>query len=296
MSDRRFLTIVRAGNGSLHPTWLTGAGSRSWDIIVSYYDEDPDRFCAPDVTCIDSKGPTWPALDMLLPAHPKLIERYDYFWLPEDDLATDMDTINRLFATSAERGLEVAQPSLIGDSYSTDLVALRHENIEIRSTSFVEVMAACLSSKMLARALPFFTENLSGWGIDFMRSMLPDDPDHGIALLDRVAVTHTRPIGGSNDPTLRACARSPLDELRTFCKQRDVDPKIVTHHAVGRNGQLLTAGRSDRLFDRRRFLGSVAAMRQSPDRGRVVRWMCQFIARTLTQPPCQLVDLNATSF
>ncbi len=295
MSDRRFLTIVRAGNGSLHPTWMTGAGSRSWDIIVSYFGDDPDRFRAPDITRIDSKGPKWPALHALLRARPELIARYDYIWLPDDDLATDMETINRLFATCAELGLEAAQPSLTWDSYSTHLVTLRHENTLLRYTNFVEVMAPCLSSAMLARALPFFTENQSGWGIDFMWSRLADDPDRGVAVLDTVAVTHTRPIGGPNYRTLRECGQSPLIELRAFCKKHDIDPKIVTHHAVDRNGKLVSAGRSHRLFDLRLLAGCVAAMRQSPDRGRVVRRICKFIARTITQTPYRIVDLNATS-
>ena len=43
MRDRRFLTTARTGNGSLRPTWLAGRGSRSWDIIVSDYDDDLDH-------------------------------------------------------------------------------------------------------------------------------------------------------------------------------------------------------------------------------------------------------------
>jgi len=120
-----------------------------------------------------------------------------------------------------------------------------------------------------------------------------NNPDHGIAALDAALVTRTRPIGGPNYRTLRACGQSPLVERRTFCKKHDTDPKIVTHHAVDRNGRLLTAGRSHRLFDLRRFPGCMRAMGQSPDRGGVVRRMCKFIARTLTQTPCRIVDLNA---
>jgi Protein of unknown function (DUF707) len=295
MTDRRFLTIVRAGNGSLHPDWLAGRGSRSWDIVVSYYGDDPDRFRAPDVTRIDSKGPKWPALHTLLQAHPELIARYDYIWLPDDDLATDMDTINRLFATCAALRLEAAQPSLTWDSYSTHLVTLRHENTLLRFTNFVEVMAPCLSSAMLARALPFFAENISGWGIDFMWSKLADDPQRGIAVLDTLTVRHTRPIGGPNYRILRERDLSPLVELRAFCKKHDIDPKIVTHLAIDRHGRLITANRHQRLFDLRLLVGCLAAMRQSPDRGRVVRRMCKLIARTVTQTPYRIVDLNATS-
>ncbi len=295
MTDRRFLTIVRAGNGSLHPSWLAGSGSRSWDIIVSYYGDDPKRFRAPDVTRIDSKGPKWPALHALLQAHPELIARYDYIWLPDDDLATDMNSINRLFATCADLGLEAAQPSLTWDSYSTHLVTLRHGNTLLRLTNFVEVMAPCLSSVMVSRALPFFGENISGWGIDFMWSKLADNPQHGIAVLDTVTVRHTRPIDGPNDRTLRECRHSPLIERRAFCKKHDTDPKIVTHLAVDRQGRLVTADHHNRRFNFRLLAGCMAAMRQSPDPARVVRRMCKFVARTVTQTPYRIVDLNATT-
>ena len=160
MSDKRFVTIVRAGVGSLHQTWLARAGSRSCDIIVRYFGDDPGR---------------------------------------------------------------------------------------------------------------------------------------GIAALERVALNHTHPIDTSNDRTLRESGRSPRVERRALCKTHDIDPKIVTHHAIDRNGRPLTAGRSHHLSDLRLFLSSVAATRQSPHCGRIVRRMCKFITRPLTQTPYRLADLNATS-
>jgi hypothetical protein len=36
-------------------------------------------------------------------------------------------------------------------------------------------------------------------------------------------------------------------------------------------------------------------MRQSPDRARVVRRMCKYVVRTVTQTPYRIVDLNATT-
>src|SRR2546423_553078 len=46
---RRNLVIVRAGDTSLHENWLAGPVDRNWDLIVSYYGDDPERFRAPDV-------------------------------------------------------------------------------------------------------------------------------------------------------------------------------------------------------------------------------------------------------
>ena len=160
MSDRRFVTIVRAGDGSLYPAWLAGAGSRSCDIVVRYFGGGPDR---------------------------------------------------------------------------------------------------------------------------------------GSAVLERVAVNHTRPFGESTDHTLRESCQSTPDEPRLFCKKHDISRNFVTHHAIDRNGRPLTAGRGHRLFDVSLFVGSAAAMPQTSDRRRVTRRMCKFITPPLTQSPYRLADLNATS-
>lgn len=83
---RRNLVIVRAGDSSLHPTWLPPSGQRSWDLVVNYFGDDPHRHRAPDLQRIDGKGPKWRGLHRLFTAHPQLLERYEYIWLPDDDL------------------------------------------------------------------------------------------------------------------------------------------------------------------------------------------------------------------
>jgi hypothetical protein len=295
MGNRKYLVIVRAGNGSLHPTWLASENPRNWDLVVSYYGDDPDIFRGPEVTRIDGKGPKWPALHSLLQERPDLITNYEYIWLPDDDLAADRQTINLLFETCATFHLEAAQPSLAWESYSTHLVTLHHENSVIRFTNFVEVMAPCLSSAMLARALPFFADNLSGWGIDFIWATLADHPACGIAVLDSVTVRHTRPIGGPNYRMLRQSGISPLVELRAFCKKHAVDPRIVTYAALDRHGRLVSSERHERLFNLRLLRGCVLAIWYAPDRNRVVRRICKFIIRTFTRAPHRIVDLEGTS-
>ena len=114
---RKYLVIVRAGNGSLHSEWLAGDGTRNWDLIINYYGDSPDIFKADDVSRLDSKGPKWPALHDLIAAHPEWLSDYSHIWLPDDDLETDKASINRLFELCAEYRLQVAQPSLTWNSY-----------------------------------------------------------------------------------------------------------------------------------------------------------------------------------
>lgn len=165
----------------------------------------------------------------------------------------------------------------------------------LRFTNYVEFMTPCLSSAKLAGALPFFVDSLSGRGTDFNRSKPARDAERGIAVRNTVAVRHTRPIGRPNGRSLRECGQSPVVALCTFCQRHDIDPKIVTHHAVNRYGKPVPGDRRDPMFDSRIGAGRVAAMRRSPEHGRVVRRMGKRVARTVTEAPGRIVDLNATS-
>jgi hypothetical protein len=104
---KQHLVVVRAGDNSLHPHWLAGDGDRTWDLVVSYFGDDPDIFKVDDGVRIDSKGPKWPALYELFSLYPNLATDYNYIWLPDDDLMASKADINRLFDICVAYGLEV---------------------------------------------------------------------------------------------------------------------------------------------------------------------------------------------
>src|SRR5579871_2529516 len=121
---RTNLVVVRAGKNSLHPAWLEGAAQRSWDLIVSVY--DPDAHFAPreDVTAVMQRGGKWDGLYKLF-ADGELLNRYDYIWLPDDDIAASKQDINAIFAMMRQYHLEVAQPALTRDSYFTHFLCMQ---------------------------------------------------------------------------------------------------------------------------------------------------------------------------
>jgi len=98
---RRRLVVVRAGDSSLHPTWLQGPDSPEFDLVVSYYGDDPARYRSDVENRIDHKGGKWDGLAALFASRPDLLDSYDYFWLPDDDIAADTRTINGIFAAMA---------------------------------------------------------------------------------------------------------------------------------------------------------------------------------------------------
>jgi len=71
--------VVRAGDTSLHPNWTRDLVTRDWDLVVSYFGNDLERFRAPGEARIDDKGQKWSGLHALL-TREDFWRGYDYIW------------------------------------------------------------------------------------------------------------------------------------------------------------------------------------------------------------------------
>lgn len=209
---RRFVVVVRAGEASLHRQWLKG-GNRSWDLIVSWYGDSPYE-CTADETVIRIKGGKGDGLAATFAALPELLGRYEYFWLPDDDIETDNETICALFDIASTEGLAVCQPSLTHDSYFSYLHTLQSPSFRLRYSSFVEVMVPCLSREHLQRVLPYFERNPSAFGVDWIWTRLDPDNRYRAAIVDAIAVRHTRPVGVFLHERIRGRGEDPAARER----------------------------------------------------------------------------------
>jgi hypothetical protein len=193
---RRNLVIVRAGNASLHPAWVASA-DRSFDLYISYYGTEPDRYRQDADRYEMRRGPKWSCLADLLAAEPALVDAYDAFWFPDDDLATDTATIDRMFALFHVFGLALAQPALTRDSYYSYRQLLHRSEYLLRYVGFVEVMAPLFTRAALRTCLPTWRDSRSGWGLDWVWAhLLAAQGPRAIGILDATPVKHTRPLGG----------------------------------------------------------------------------------------------------
>lgn len=245
MPNRRNLVIVRAGDSSIHPQWLNVPGEeRNWDLIVSYFGDDPDKFRGGDWLRIDGKGPKLRGVYDLVHSHEQLIRQYEYVWLSEDDLQCTCRGINRIFDVCRERGLKLAQPSLTRDSYFGHAIVLHSPSFRLRYTTFVEIMAPCMSIETLWRLLPTMNQNVSGWGVDFVWAKMLAGDRLGIAIIDEVQIRHTRPVGGGTlyDP-LKQRGDSPWDEYRAAEKRYGIaSRRYWIERAVRNSGREVNDG------------------------------------------------------
>ncbi len=147
------------------------------------------------------------------------MEKYDYFWFPDDDIAANAADINRLIDLGRRHGLALFQPALDDQSYYSHLITLRHPSFAVRFTNFIEIMVPVLSRDLLKLALPTIAEMRSGFGLDFvwpeMAARMGPPGQPRVAIIDSVTVRHTRPVGGGLHAFIKSTpgARSTKDEL-----------------------------------------------------------------------------------
>ena len=199
---RRNLVVLRANEQSLHTSWLQDIQDRdrSWDLCISYYGK-PETFPPEDFSefaCLQHKQRKFIALKSLMHKG-SVLWNYDYIMFPDDDLQMKWSDLNIMFNLCSEYELQLAQPSLDPDSVINYENSKQKPNFLLRFVTMVEVMAPIFSNAALRSCIHTFDLNQSGYGIDYAWTKLVDGPLTKIAVIDRVAVRHTRPTGNSYD-------------------------------------------------------------------------------------------------
>ena len=251
---RRNLVVVRAGKNSLHPGWLTGAQDRNWDLVVSLYDPDAHFSHPDDILVVAKRGGKWDGLHALF-ANSDLAGRYDYIWLPDDDIETSASAINAIFDAMRRYDLDVAQPSLTRDSYFSHFALMSCPGYRVRYSNFVETMAPCLKSSVLQAVLADFEGSMSGFGLDYVWCRLSRDNRFKAAILDDVAVRHTRPVGQTLRNAMEERGLSPEDEERRLFARYGLKGKTgpLVYAAIDRREHRRAGADSPRPGDGRRL-------------------------------------------
>ncbi len=222
----RGLVILRCGRQSLHPAWRVGAAAADWDLQLCPYEAG-----AGDDAAV-RPGQKWDGL------HAQLLtdqswRRYDYIWLPDDDLATTAETVAALFAWCRRFDAAIAAPALSEDSPWSLAMTLRNHSFSARATTYVEVMAPCFRRDVLEQLLPTFTLSLhgAGWGLDMLWAHRL--AYRGLYIFDDLPVQHTRPVGAQRDAQMAQDLNRSL--WRLLARHR-VRPYLRTLRGYDANG------------------------------------------------------------
>jgi hypothetical protein len=205
------LIIVRAGMRSLHNTWLDPNIPRTWDLLVSPYEEIPQTQGTGVFVSEIIRPFKWAAVKLLLNKWQGWRD-YRYVLLADDDLFARQETWSHFFDRCAHYGAKLAQPALTEDSFFSHGITLRNTEFVARRVSYVEVMMPCFSADVLAQLLGTLdlSESGSGWGLDFLWAKQLGYKN--LFVIDETPVLHTRPIC-SNYPDLLKTYRGELAKI-----------------------------------------------------------------------------------
>jgi len=100
----------------------------------------------------------------------------------------------------------------------------------LRYTNFVEIMMPMMSQSTYQQLSHTFSENVSGWGLDFYWPKLLKYPKNKIAVIDHICATHTRPMDRNKGfyAKLKKPAKTEKKELLEKYQIIDARPKSIS--------------------------------------------------------------------
>jgi hypothetical protein len=233
---KRNLVYLRAGDNSLHSSWVVPREKRNYDLFISYFGDRPGIFQDDGEYYEAATGLKFPAVTRLLKEKSDLIYSYNAIWIPDDDLLTCAEYISRMFELFHKHKLQLAQPALAPGSYLAHPVTAMMKGKSLHFTRYVEVMCPIFSRFALKKLADTFSLSVSSWGIDAIWGHRLGYPSKRIAVLDETPVVHTRPIGkGSFYDAIKGKKISPAAEGLKLIKRYKIasDWEIVRRRNFG---------------------------------------------------------------
>lgn len=194
-SYKKNAVFVPVGKDSLHRQLLKG--DADFDLHLLIYDGSYNKFCDDSDFIACDAGYKMDMTYRYLLRHPELLEKYEYFFLLDDDIVISTEDVNRFFAMMREYQLKIAQPSLVM-SYYTYKHTVFHPFYILRYTNFVEMMMPCFSRDALKAVLPTFEQKVRWCGIEMHWPILIGSSHKDMAIVDAISAKHTRPVQSWN--------------------------------------------------------------------------------------------------
>lgn len=191
---RDFLLISRVGAQSLHASWLGDDAARSFDLLVSAYDQRVEAMKGPGIFFEYRPGRKVAGYADILADHRELLKHYRYVGLIDDDIAADARTLSAAFAVASDNDLKIAQPALSHDSHYSYAATLRQRGSRLRYVNYIEMMCPIFRTDVLLQIEPLFSMGFES-GIDLVWCNLVHEGPDEFAIIDDAVVKHTRRVG-----------------------------------------------------------------------------------------------------
>ena len=131
------------------------------------------------------KGSKFQNFHYIYKNYKELLDKYDRFFIVDDDIIINTNDINNLFDISIKYDLWLCQPSYTLDSKVSHEITLHKPNNILRYTNFTEVGTTVFSKYAIHKFMEYYDPILIGWGIDlFYIWVLGEDKQDKYAIID----------------------------------------------------------------------------------------------------------------
>ncbi len=234
--SRNNLVLVRAGDRSLHPQWLSN--NRNWDLIVSYYGDFPERYKDQYDFLHCFKGSKWEGIDNFIGSNASLIDQYEYLWLPDDDLFCNAETINNFFKLCKALNFTIAQPALTPYSFYFWPITIQAPACVARQTNFVEIMAPCFRVEHFKKFSRYFGENTSGFGYEWLwENIAQKENIFNFGIVDETPIFHTRAVGSAGHGGAKSNPRAEFSSLFIKFSLNQFEPTNLREYSRESSGE-----------------------------------------------------------
>lgn len=207
-----FLPVGR--NIEYHPSydkenhWRMVKDSRNYDVILCPYKEFEPEVNTYDVLLEPQRGLKWKICKWFLENYD--YSQYEYIGFFDDDIVTDIQSINTALQIAEENNLKIFQLSLLPGSNSNHPITNQNKNLLYSTTNFVE----CMSPFYHISIIEDFKQLLNchatwpnwsgiGWGLDCIVSDSLKTPS---AIIHEVTMYHKPSVSTYN----RAAAHNEM--------------------------------------------------------------------------------------
>jgi hypothetical protein len=171
INHKNFVFTSCGNNTIFHELWC--GKNANYDIYAIYYGDDNEKYnlYKKKVNFIEKrKGSKFQNFHYFYNKYPEIINKYERFFILDDDIIFDVNDINKMFSISKKYNLWICSPTFKnnGTSKISHQITIQRPNNLLRYVNFIEVGIPLFNKKALDKCMKYYDPILIGWGIDYL--------------------------------------------------------------------------------------------------------------------------------
>lgn len=171
-------------NTTFHNNWI--GNNKNYDLFICYYGDSNDKFKEYSDYYIMHKGSKFQNLHYVYQNYKSVLDKYSYFFIPDDDIIISVAQINKLFDIIKVMDLWIIQPSFNIDSKISHRITLSNPKYKLRYVNFIEVGVPLFSKYALFKILNNYPTLLTCYGVDYFYIWLLGYDKLKYAIIDEI--------------------------------------------------------------------------------------------------------------